>query len=970
MSISTTISSNSYSPYISWPKHHLQNQKASLKEKINGSYAFTAANQSCDEQYNKLFLDLFREMRGGDRIVDESSWTLANSLCDERISVRKEQVIYEPEEANRIEVSYHPTEEFKKELRNLLELHDGLSDQFLEALQDNQKKLKDTLDLKARDTYCSIPLLSRVFPRFYETLQGIFSDLLAVEYLDEQVVLKLNLMEPRLWEQALTAGHRQKQRDDQLAIEHEKSWASDKNNLLISAGISGATGNPIFLVAQTLRNIANAIARNTDPEREDVLTQALPLVTNTASAAINGITKELAVRLALDLADLASDRKDGDFAISMSKALITGCVHGDEERYIKEILSAVLSEASSNVSSETLVGAALKHPDVHGLFVDHFLEKQRPKPQELEESKTDEIERSIEREQELIAREEHEKAIEQQKARELEAQKQYEQELAEYNKKLEEHYERERTLNALVEERNEKQAGVMSAMWYLTDKVEKYQDNYKKDKYYSKLKQAVKNVNRNFAERDAVDNRINAFLGNPTTVSTPPMKIPKRASNWEKTKLWIDRNLEISINVSTTKPLYNTKTPNVSDGPIDRSPPTLPEKPKPIEFSFQDVQKFQEQRILETNMAYKTQNAIQPQQTQYSPNIGQWGQGVARNVQRPPASAWVAIQSGIRPSEYKVHGMKQYPNIDRTQSKIPTWLRNFASGGEPLDPQERINQNTQILVAHTKAAAKTFGSIADELRSFGCINAKFDQGKVTLRFDREISNKIEEMVSQHLPNMDHVKNFRYVEFTAGLANDVVMQAFMMPFFQAQKAKPLLDRVLVRPQGVGRQLQFLKKLNQPVYHSGIGNPFSEMVAVHPKLSKRTIQTFKQVNRSKNYQVVIWSENGAVRTAPIGEMSHAGTFHDRGGISKAGRALDKHGQRIDTVFPKAVGSIHEKNIQGQKVLDEILNHPDKKICFKKMRSLKYQDCIDIKLPDGRGARFSRDGKEFITFLEPNK
>ncbi|QVL55420.1 MAG: hypothetical protein KFB95_08945 [Simkaniaceae bacterium] len=36
------------------------------------------------------------------------------------------------------------------------------------------------------------------------------------------------------------------------------------------------------------------------------------------------------------------------------------------------------------------------------------------------------------------------------------------------------------------------------------------------------------------------------------------------------------------------------------------------------------------------------------------------------------------------------------------------------------------------LVAHVKAAAKTFGEIADELRSFGCINAAFKDGHVTL----------------------------------------------------------------------------------------------------------------------------------------------------------------------------------------------------------------------------------------------
>ncbi|QVL55043.1 MAG: hypothetical protein KFB95_06925 [Simkaniaceae bacterium] len=77
-------------------------------------------------------------------------------------------------------------------------------------------------------------------------------------------------------------------------------------------------------------------------------------------------------------------------------------------------------------------------------------------------------------------------------------------------------------------------------------------------------------------------------------------------------------------------------------------------------------------------------------------------------------------------------GVKRYPEGDRTQSSIPKWLRYFASGGETLDPQERIDQNTQVLVAHVKSAAKTFGEIADELRLFGSINAAFKDGHVTL----------------------------------------------------------------------------------------------------------------------------------------------------------------------------------------------------------------------------------------------
>ncbi|MDN3508554.1 MAG: hypothetical protein P0S93_00735 [Candidatus Neptunochlamydia sp.] len=71
----------------------------------------------------------------------------------------------------------------------------------------------------------------------------------------------------------------------------------------------------------------------------------------------------------------------------------------------------------------------------------------------------------------------------------------------------------------------------------------------------------------------------------------------------------------------------------------------------------------------------------------------------------------------------------------------------------------------------------------------------------------------------------------------------------------------------------------------------------------------------------------------------------------------------------MFPKATGNLYEKNMQGQKVLDEISNHPDKKIFFEKLPTLK-QETIDIVLPDGKGARFTKDGKEFITFLEPRR
>ena len=438
---------------------------------------------------------------------------------------------------------------------------------------------------------------------------------------------------------------------------------------------------------------------------------------------------------------------------------------------------------------------------------------------------------------------------------------------------------------------------------------------------------------------------------------------------------WLDEHgVSLSVNVNISTDLYKTK-------PKERTPSHVEsygyDAPKQDALSnlgnWESVQAMQIDQMFEMNMAYQS-----PVDTSSQANLDYqqfWGQGLNPNAQIPP-SDWSGL--GRNPKEHVIPGMKHYPDGDRTQSSIPKWLRYFASGGEPIDPQERINTNTQSLVATVKVAGQAFGEIADELRSFGCVNAKFDHGKVTLRFDRTISSQIDGLMDQFLPNMDHVPNFRYVEVTARIANDIMLQTFLGPFFQAQKAGPLLDRVLIRPQGFGQQVRMIEAFQQPALRSGLGFPkMGLMPGQHKLLAERRIlklegleiKASKGINSSNNHQFIVWVEGGQTRTASIGEMNHAGTFHDRGGLTKAGRALDKHGRRIDTVFPEAVGSVHEKNIQGQRILDEILNHPDKKIILDKAPRSK-QLVIDVFHPNGHGARFSRDGKEFITFLEPNK
>lgn len=85
-------------------------------------------------------------------------------------------------------------------------------------------------------------------------------------------------------------------------------------------------------------------------------------------------------------------------------------------------------------------------------------------------------------------------------------------------------------------------------------------------------------------------------------------------------------------------------------------------------------------------------------------------------------------------------------------------------------------------------------------------------------------------------------------------------------------------------------------------------------------------------------------------------------DRNGLTKAGRALDKHGNRFGSVFPKAIGDTFQKNQQGQFHLDDILTHPQTK--FIKNGNNGYE----IYIPDGRGAYFRKDGS-FRGFIEEN-
>lgn len=99
--------------------------------------------------------------------------------------------------------------------------------------------------------------------------------------------------------------------------------------------------------------------------------------------------------------------------------------------------------------------------------------------------------------------------------------------------------------------------------------------------------------------------------------------------------------------------------------------------------------------------------------------------------------------------------------------------------------------------------------------------------------------------------------------------------------------------------------------------------------------------------------------------VKELTDAGKVIDRGGFTKAGRGLTKHGYREGSVFPKPLGNPAQVNEQGQKMLESILNHPEKKVVYKNTSS--FGEVMDIHAPGIGGARFNSSG-EMIGFLEP--
>lgn len=111
-----------------------------------------------------------------------------------------------------------------------------------------------------------------------------------------------------------------------------------------------------------------------------------------------------------------------------------------------------------------------------------------------------------------------------------------------------------------------------------------------------------------------------------------------------------------------------------------------------------------------------------------------------------------------------------------------------------------------------------------------------------------------------------------------------------------------------------------------------------------------------------QAIDWVKDRMFSAGATPPDAESGSEPDRGDLTKAGRAQQKHGDRQGSAFDPARGTPADKNAQGQKTLDGIVNSPTR------VDKPNRHGGTDVhESPGGRGARFGPDGK-FTGFLEP--
>ncbi|HLC07135.1 MAG TPA: hypothetical protein VJJ26_03025, partial [Candidatus Babeliales bacterium] len=98
----------------------------------------------------------------------------------------------------------------------------------------------------------------------------------------------------------------------------------------------------------------------------------------------------------------------------------------------------------------------------------------------------------------------------------------------------------------------------------------------------------------------------------------------------------------------------------------------------------------------------------------------------------------------------------------------------------------------------------------------------------------------------------------------------------------------------------------------------------------------------------------------------QLIKSATMCLKGNNTSAGRAFQKHAARQGSAFVGEITGNAAKNTeQAMNYINMIIKSHDSTFVIRSTNS--YGDILDIRLPDGMGARWTSDGSKFIGFLE---
>lgn len=112
-------------------------------------------------------------------------------------------------------------------------------------------------------------------------------------------------------------------------------------------------------------------------------------------------------------------------------------------------------------------------------------------------------------------------------------------------------------------------------------------------------------------------------------------------------------------------------------------------------------------------------------------------------------------------------------------------------------------------------------------------------------------------------------------------------------------------------------------------------------------------------------------GNIKINPWGNienLTNVATTPGKGGVTPVGRAFQKHAgnsNRAGTFSGEVSGNAAQNTLQGVQYLERILTNPNASFMVRYTKA--FGDVLDVRLPDGTGARWSADGTKFIGFLE---